>query len=198
MQPDVLHERRSAARCSKKKIGSVLMSPPPHQRRVGSIFRSPRGAFSLKLDSIRIQNLRSCKDVTVTLNPYTCLVGPNGAGKSTVLTALNIFFRELQNAGSDLSRLVEEDFHQKDTSQPIAITLTFTDLSQEAQTDFAAYYRDDKLIITAEAVFDEASQRAEVKQYGERMVMPEFAKFFAVEADGGKVAELKAIYAEIR
>jgi predicted ATP-dependent endonuclease of OLD family len=152
----------------------------------------------MKLDSIRIQNLRSCKDVTVAFNPYTCLVGPNGAGKSTVLVALNIFFRELQNAGSDLTCLVEEDFHQKNTTEPITITLTFTDLSGEAQADFAAYYRDGKLIITAEAIFDETTQRAEVKQYGERMVMPEFARFFASEGDGGKVADLKSMYAEIR
>src|SRR5579864_7022558 len=135
----------------------------------------------MKLDSIRIRNLRSCKDVTVSFGAYTSLVGPNGAGKSTVLCALNIFFREIQNSGSDLTRLSEEDFHQKNTSEPITITLTFTDLSPEAQADFAAYYRDAKLIITAEAVFDRGTQRAEVKQYGERMVMPEFAEFFAVE-----------------
>jgi putative ATP-dependent endonuclease of OLD family len=152
----------------------------------------------MKLDSIRIRNLRSCKDVTVSFGAYTSLVGPNGAGKSTVLCALNIFFREIQNSGSDLTRLSEEDFHQKNTLDPITITLTFNDLSPEAQADFAAYYRDGKLIITAEAVFDTGTQRAEVKQYGERMVMPDFAKFFEVEGDRGKVADLKPIYAAIR
>lgn len=152
----------------------------------------------MKLESIRITNLRSCNDVTVQCGAYTSLVGPNGAGKSTVLCALNIFFREIHNSGSDLTRLSQEDFHKKNTSEPIAITLTFADLSKEAQADFAAYYRDGKLIITAEATFDATTQRAEVKQYGERMVMPEFARFFHVEGDGGKVAELKTIYAEIK
>jgi predicted ATP-dependent endonuclease of OLD family len=152
----------------------------------------------MKLDSIRVQNLRSCKDVTVYFGEYTSLVGPNGAGKSTVLCALNIFFREIYNSGSDLTKLVEEDFHKKDTSEPITITVTFTDLGREAQADFAAYYRDGKLIITAEAVFDEGTKRADVKQYGERMVMPQFGTFFAREGDGAKVADLKAIYAEIK
>ena len=51
----------------------------------------------MKIESVRIENLRSFKDVTVPLNDYTCLAGPNGAGKSTVLYALNIFFRESIN-----------------------------------------------------------------------------------------------------
>ena len=51
----------------------------------------------MKIESVRIENLRSFKDVTVQLNDYTCLVDPNGAGKSTVLYALNIFFRESIN-----------------------------------------------------------------------------------------------------
>lgn len=152
----------------------------------------------MKLDSIRVQNLRSCRDVTVPFNAYTSLVGANGAGKSTVLFALNIFFRELQHGGVDVTRLVEEDFHKKNTTEPITITLTFSDLSPEAQADFAAYYRGGKLIITAEAVFDPGSQRAEVKQCGERMVMPEFAEFFKKQGDGVRVSDLKTIYGEIR
>lgn len=68
----------------------------------------------------------------------------------------------------------------------------------EAQTDFGAYYRGGKLIITAEAIFDRTSQRATVKQFGERMGMPEFAAFFKKEGDGAKVGELKDLYAEIK
>jgi predicted ATP-dependent endonuclease of OLD family len=152
----------------------------------------------VKLSSLRIKNLRSCKDVTVHFNPYTCLVGPNGAGKSTVLTALNVFFRETQQIGLDSSRLVREDFHLKDTTEPITITLTFIDLSPEAQEDFKDYYRNGRLVITTEAVFDAGTQRAVVQQYGERLVMPEFAAFFKADADGAKVSELKEIYLTIR
>jgi len=75
------------------------------------------------------------------LNRYACLVGPNGAGKSTVLTALNVFFRETENLPTDLSQPTEEDFHCKNTSVPISITVKFDDLSDEAQEDFPDYVR---------------------------------------------------------
>jgi predicted ATP-dependent endonuclease of OLD family len=83
----------------------------------------------MRLESVRIKNLRSFADVTVPFNDYTCLVGPNGSGKSTILCALNVFFRETENSGTDLSQLDREDFHQKNTTEPIEITVTFTDLS---------------------------------------------------------------------
>lgn len=152
----------------------------------------------MKLDHLHIRNLRSCKDVSIPVSSYTCLVGANGAGKSTILTALNIFFRESQHAGSDLTSLVQEDFHQKNTDESITITLTFTDLSPAAQQDFKDYYRNDKLIVTAEARFNTETQTASVQQYGERLGMEEFASFFKSEGTGAKVAELKEIYNQLR
>jgi len=82
----------------------------------------------MKIKSLRIKNFRSFADVTIPFNDYTCLVGPNGVGKSTVLYALNVFFRETANSSTDLTQLSAEDFHQKDTADPIEITITFTDL----------------------------------------------------------------------
>jgi energy-coupling factor transporter ATP-binding protein EcfA2 len=99
----------------------------------------------MKIESVRIKNLRSFADETVSFNDYTCLVGPNGAGKSTILCALNIFFREIDNATTDLSQLDLEDFHLKNPDEPIEVTVTFVDLSAEAQQDFANYYRRERL-----------------------------------------------------
>lgn len=152
----------------------------------------------MKIDSVRIENLRTFADVTVPFDDYTCLVGPNGAGKSTILCALNIFFRESENVSTDLIKLDAEDFHQKKTEKPIRITLTFKDLNYEAKEDFADYFRQEKLIISAVATFDEDTQKAEVKQYGQRRGMKDFARFFAALAEGKKVSELKEIYEEIR
>ena len=45
----------------------------------------------MKIETIRIQNLRVFKEETIHLGDHNCLIGPNGAGKSTVLLALNIF-----------------------------------------------------------------------------------------------------------
>ena len=97
----------------------------------------------MRIASVRIENFRSFADATIPFNDYTCLVGPNGAGKSTVLTALNVFFRESENLPTDLSQLDQEDFHCKETGEPIRITLTFRNLSDEAKEDFADYVRQD-------------------------------------------------------
>ena len=153
----------------------------------------------MKIESVRIENLRSFANVTVPLDDYTCLVGPNGAGKSTILCALNIFFRESENVATDLIQLDLEDFHRKKTEKPIRITVTFTDLDDEAQQDFADYFRQGKLVVSAVATFDEGTGKAEVKQYGQRLGMKDFGKFFVALADKKKkVSELKEIYNEIK
>ena len=100
----------------------------------------------MRIESVRIENFRSFEDATVPFNRYGCLVGPNGAGKSTVLTALNLFFRETENLPTDLSQLQQEDFHCKNTAEPIRVTVTFCDLSEEAQNDFSDYVRQGDLL----------------------------------------------------
>jgi len=152
----------------------------------------------MKIKSIGIKNLRSFKDEAIELDDYTCLVGPNGSGKSTVLCALNIFFRESEGYSIDLNCLCQEDFHCKVTEDPIIITVTFIDLSEEAQKDFADYYRQGQLIVSAIATFDRATGKAEVKQYGQRLGFEPFKSFFQAVGDNKKVTDLKIIYEEIR
>jgi len=152
----------------------------------------------MRIESIRIKNFRSFVDEKIDIGNYACFVGPNGSGKSTVLCALNIFFRETDNATTDLTRLDEEDFHLKDTSKPIEITVTFTDLSKEAQEVFANYFRHGKLVVSARAVFDGTTRKADVKQFGQRLGMTMFASFFKAEGDRKNVSELKDIYNELR
>jgi putative ATP-dependent endonuclease of the OLD family len=152
----------------------------------------------MKIAEVRIQNLRGYKDQTVTFNDYTCLVGPNGAGKSTVLCALCIFFRDTEHFVTDLHSLQAEDFHGLATDQPIRVTVTFTDLTPEAIEDFKEYHRQGKLVITAEAKYDLNTRSAEVRQYGQRMVMREFKPYFAADGDKKPVAYLKDIYQTIR
>lgn len=152
----------------------------------------------MKIESVRIKNFRAFADVTIPFNNYTCLVGPNGSGKSTVLCALNVFFRETTNATTNLIRLEREDFHKKNTNAPIEITLTFTDLSHEAKADFSNYYRQGKLVVSAVADFNDSVNSAEIKQYGQRLVRPEFRDFFRAEGDGEHVPQLKTLYSKIR
>lgn len=152
---------------------------------------------NMKIQEVDITNFRALAAERVELNDYTCLVGPNGAGKSTVLTALKVFFRDSTGLSSDLI-LKEEDFHLRNTAEPIVITVKFCDLEEEAQKDFAHYYRQGLLIVSAVATWDPASRSAEVKQFGQRMGMEAFSSYFRAEGNGAKAAELKKIYETIR
>jgi putative ATP-dependent endonuclease of the OLD family len=152
----------------------------------------------VRIESVRIQNLRSFDDEIVSLDNYNTLVGANGAGKSTVLCALNIFFRETDHSATSLTSLEKEDFHCGNVDNPITVTVTFVDLSEEAQTDFANYYRHNKLIVSAVATYDAVSATAQVKQQGHRLGMTAFSEFFKALGDRVSVPDLRIIYAELR
>lgn len=147
----------------------------------------------MKIKSIRIENFRSFQDETTVLNRYSCFVGPNGAGKSTVLAALNVFFQE-RAAATDISKLVDEDYFRKNTAQSAKITLTFDELDQRAREEFAAYVRQDELVVTAEAVFNNADGVGAVRHYGQRLGMEQFRPFFEAEKAGAKAGDLAPIY----
>ena len=151
----------------------------------------------MKIEGVTIKNLRCIKSCHMRLDDYTCLVGPNGAGKSTLLYALNIFFRESDNSPTETSVLTPADFHCGDTKTPIEITVTFTDLSQEALNDFKHYARHGKLVVSSIATFNPNSGTAEVKQYGERLVMPDLAEFFEAWDAGEKVEPLRKIFSNL-
>jgi len=152
----------------------------------------------MKIKTIQIENFRSFLDETISLNQYSCFAGANGAGKSNILAALNVFFQERAASTTDVSRLIDEDYFRKDTSNPIRITLTFEDLSAIAQTELAAYVRQDELVVTAEAEFTEESGFGEVRHYGHRMGMEEFRVFFDRMKAGANAAELTEIFTGLR
>lgn len=153
----------------------------------------------MRLKELRIENFRSFEDERIILEDYSCFVGPNGAGKSTILTALNVFFRNNSSTSTDVCKLSEEDFHHKVTKNPIKITLEFTDLTDEEIEEFKHYYRQDKLILFAQARWDENKQCAPVTQHGVRLVIKEFKEFFeAMDDTTKKVADLREIYNRIK
>ncbi len=152
----------------------------------------------MQIKSIHIKNLRSISDQKIELGAYNSLVGSNGAGKSTILFALNIFFRENLNSGADLSVLQEEDFHNKNTQDPIEITVEFHQLNAEAQEDFKDYVRHGILAISSIAKFNSESNFATVKQYGQRLVFDKFSEFFKTHNDAGSASQLKEIYGKLK
>lgn len=152
----------------------------------------------MKIESLRIENFRAFKDETIAFEDYTSFVGPNGVGKSTVFHALNLFFRQSKDSQTDLLKLSASDFHHSNTDKPIRITVTFSSLSDQAKVDLSDYVRQEKLVVTAEANFDPVAEKAEVKQFGNRLGMEEFRKFFEADKNGAKAAELKEIFKGFR
>lgn len=121
-------------------------------------------------------NFRSIKSEIVELTNFNTFVGPNGAGKSTTLNALNVFFGEINS-------FTEEDFHEKNTSEPIKITATFEDLGKDAKEEFKHYVRSGQLVVRAEISKQEDGSFKRVLR-GERLVFPPFRSYF--EANGAK------------
>jgi energy-coupling factor transporter ATP-binding protein EcfA2 len=152
----------------------------------------------MKIKSIRIQNFRSFQDETIALNPHSCFVGPNGAGKSSVLSALNVFFREQTDSTTDMAKLTDEDYFLKNTAEPVRITVTFDDLSEQAQQELVAYVRQGELVVAAEAVFDPETRVGNVHYFGQRLGLDAFRAFFEQEKTGALAPELKDVYSALR
>ncbi|MCE5210737.1 MAG: AAA family ATPase [Deltaproteobacteria bacterium] len=152
----------------------------------------------MKIESVRIENFRSFKDETIKLNNYTCFVGVNGSGKSTVLNALNVFFRQYKDSKTDLSKLTSEDFHHRNIKDPVKITVTFTELSDAAKDELSDYVRQEKLIVSSVAKYDSTTDFADVKQYGNRLGLQDFRKYFEADKNGKSASELKIIYQNLK
>lgn len=152
----------------------------------------------MKLKSLRIVNFRSFRDQTIAMNRYSCFVGPNAAGKSTVLCALNVFFKEQDSSATDTSKLCDEDFFSRNTAHPIRITLTFDNLSDDAKTTLSDYVRQNELVVTAEATFDEQQGTAVVRHFGQRPGMTQFRSFFEAMKAGASAAKLTEVFDGLR
>lgn len=72
------------------------------------------------LSSVRIQNYRSLKDISVALSPFTCIIGENNCGKSSTLLSLSLFI-----SGSKISN---KEFH--DSTRPIRIEVEIKNIDE--------------------------------------------------------------------
>lgn len=87
----------------------------------------------MKIQSIRIKNFRTLKDVTIPFDSVTTFIGPNGTGKSTVLRALDWFFNG--KPGS----LAEKDCSFGATTEDIEVQVTFRDLTDKDRGQLGKY-----------------------------------------------------------
>ncbi|MDZ4696862.1 MAG: AAA family ATPase [Deltaproteobacteria bacterium] len=86
----------------------------------------------MKLSHLHVLNYRGLRDVSIPLSSFVCVTGENNGGKSSVLQSLSLFL-----SGSALK---STDYF--DTSQPITIAVTLTDVTPEDLKLLADEHRD--------------------------------------------------------
>jgi len=87
----------------------------------------------VKIQSVRIRNFRTLKDVTIGFDNVTTFIGPNGTGKSTVLRALDWYFNG--KPGS----LSETDCSFGAIDEDIEVQVTFYDLTEKDREALGKY-----------------------------------------------------------
>jgi len=91
----------------------------------------------MKLAHLRIQNFRSCREVSLEIGNMHALVGGNNTGKSSVLRALDFLFNPSTKS------LNEESFWNKDTNLEIRVEAVFSDLTDKETEVLGAYLKAD-------------------------------------------------------
>lgn len=97
----------------------------------------------MKIQTVRIKNFRTLKDVTIPFDSVTTFIGPNGAGKSTVLRALDWYFN------GKPSSLTERDCSFGANAENIEVQVTFSDLTEKDREALGKYTPDGVTTFTA-------------------------------------------------
>lgn len=141
------------------------------------------------LESICIRNFRSILDETLCFESLTALVGSNGSGKSSFLRGLYLFYEPSP-------RIEIEDFYNRDSTAEIIITVTFRDLSPEAQERFSSYMQGDKLKVERVFVWDNG--KVTWKYHGSTLQNPSFQEIRDALAIKDRGRSAREVYEKIR
>ncbi|WP_353151641.1 AAA family ATPase, partial [Chryseobacterium sp.] len=139
----------------------------------------------MKIQSVRIKNFRTLKDVSIPFDSVTTFIGPNGAGKSTVLRALDWFFNG--KPGS----LNEKDCSFGAIDEDIEVQITFSDLTKKDREVLGKYAPEGAVTFTAWK--RSHPDGAENLSANSKSYVP----FNAIRGKGS-AAEKKAAYNELR
>ncbi len=128
--------------------------------------------------------------------PHALLVGPNNAGKTSLLSAVDPVLNPFRDAYRD--RLTVWDYPDRDTSQPVEVTVILDDLSDNDLDHFEAYLegrREDGTFGDWDSPEEEFDQSDLVLRLGFRGEYGEPARSFFVrpEADGASVRQADGV-----
>lgn len=139
----------------------------------------------MKIQSVRIRNFRTLKDVLIPFDSVTTFIGPNGAGKSTVLRALDWFFNG--KPGS----LTEKDCSFGAIDEDIEVQVTFAELTEKDHEALGKYAPEG--VATFTAWKRRSRDGADVLSANAKG----FPDFNAIKEAGGATAK-KELYANLR
>lgn len=105
----------------------------------------------MRLVRARIKNFRAISDLEVDLGQHAVFLGPNGVGKSCILKAVDRFFGKS-------AQVSVEDFHERNTADPIEISLTFRDFSEEESEVFGSKIHNGEMSVVRVFVVGAASR----------------------------------------
>jgi putative ATP-dependent endonuclease of OLD family len=146
----------------------------------------------MKLTQLRIQNFRSCRDVSLEIGNMQALVGANNAGKSAVLRALDFLFNPSTKS------LNEESFWNKDTTLEIRVEALFTGLKEKETEALAGCLKADgtfhmarsaKMVVkTGESDADDGEEKIAIGQHYKQPT-PKLEWLQESKTNGDNVAE---------
>ncbi|MBM3144928.1 MAG: hypothetical protein FJ010_08125 [Chloroflexi bacterium] len=114
----------------------------------------------MRLTRLRIRNYRSIVDTgDIFIEALQGFVGENNSGKSNILNAIQIFLT------SGTGGINQEDFF--DANNPITITATFGNLSQDERKRLRPYLIGDELSLEKTVYFDEDKKSGKVRPKAE-------------------------------
>jgi len=143
----------------------------------------------LIIKSVHVRNFRSIADESLRCDDLTVLAGPNGAGKSAFLRSLEIFY-------TPSPRISVEDFYAEDTDEQITISVTFTDLSEQARAQFKGYIQGDEL--TVERVIAIGDGKPVAKYHGSTLQNLDLSRVREAEGAANKRAAYAAVQEQER
>jgi predicted ATP-dependent endonuclease of OLD family len=139
----------------------------------------------MKIKTVRINNFRTLKNVTIPFDSVTTLIGPNGTGKSTVLRALDWFFNG--KPGS----LTEKDCSFGAAEEYIEVQVTFAGLTEKDREALGKYAPEGVATFTAwKRRSPDGSDVLSANAKG-------FPEFNAIKAASGATAK-KELYSKLR
>lgn len=90
----------------------------------------------MRLQSLKIHNFRSIRDLELQCWPMVTLLGPNNHGKSNLLSALEFGL-------STSAKPTEEDYYAHGEDDVFWVEMTFTELTEQERNTFKRYVRSD-------------------------------------------------------